>query len=243
MSDRLLPVAILAGGLGQRLGPLTARVPKALVDVAGEPFIAHQLRLLQASGARRVVICVGFLGESIQNVVGDGHAFGVEAVFSYDGPHLLGTAGALNRALPFLGDAFLVLYGDSYLTCDYQRVQSVFEASRKLALMTVFRNQGMWDSSNVEFDDGVIRAYDKRSSNARMQHIDYGLGVFGAAAFAAVPDDEPFDLATLYQALLRRDQLAACEVHERFYEIGSPAGLAETRAHLAALTHSRRGPA
>ena len=239
MSGDLLPVAILAGGLGQRLGPLTERVPKALVDVNGAPFIAHQLRLLHAHGARRVVMCVGYLGEQVQAAVGDGSGLGIETRWSFDGPQLRGTAGALKKALHLLGEAFLVLYGDSYLECDYQRVQAVFQASHKPGLMTVFRNVGLWDGSNVEFADGQISAYDKRSPNRRMEHIDYGLGAFHSSAFDEVPDDEPFDLATLYQLLLRRNELAAFEVQERFYEIGSPAGLAETRAHLSSVTVAR----
>lgn len=242
MTHDLLPVAILAGGLGQRLGQLTAGVPKALMNVNGEPFIAHQLRLLHANGARRVVVCVGFLGEAIQEVVGDGSAFGVEAVFASDGARLRGTAGALKNALHLLGEAFLVLYGDSYLSCDYQRVQAVFQATQKLALMTVFRNEGLWDTSNVEFTNGQILAYDKRSLNQNMRHIDYGLGVFQSRALDAVPDNESFDLATLYQLLLRRQELAGLEVAERFYEIGSLAGLAETRSHLANVTLARRSP-
>jgi NDP-sugar pyrophosphorylase family protein len=234
VTDDLLPVAILAGGLGKRLGRLTGRLPKALVDVNGEPFIAHQLTLLRANGARRVVLCVGFQGGAIQDVIGDGSAYGVDLTYSWDGPNLLGTAGALKKALPLLGESFLVVYGDSYLRCDYRHVQSVFERSQTLALMTVFRNDGLWDQSNVEFSGGAIVAYDKASANPRMRHIDYGLGAFHMAAFDEVPDNESFDLATLYQSLLGGGQLAAVEVEERFYEIGSPAGLDETRAYLAA---------
>ena len=234
MSASLWPVAILAGGLGQRLGELTKLQPKALVDVNGEPFIAHQLRLLRANGAQRVVLCVGFLGDAIREVVGDGGAYGVSVEYSCDGPRLLGTGGAIKNALPLLGDNFLVMYGDSYLTCDYREVQAAFlQESNKLGLMTVLRNDGQWDQSNVEFVDGAIRAYDKKTPNQRMRHVDYGLGVFSAAAFDGVPPDEPHDLASVYQRLVTSNQLTAFEVSERFYEVGSLIGLAETRAHLA----------
>jgi NDP-sugar pyrophosphorylase family protein len=240
MSRELLPVAILAGGLATRLQPLTRTLPKALLDVNGEPFIAHQLRLLQASGIERVVVCAGYLGEMLQAFVGAGTRFGLRVEFSLDGPQLLGTAGAIKRALPLLEESFFVLYGDAYLPCDYRAVHAAFEQSGQLALMTVFRNDGRWDRSNVQLVNGHILAYDKQHPTEQMHHIDYGLGVFHPSAFATVPDDQPFDLATLYRDLLSRGHLAAHEVAQRFYEIGSLAGLQETRCYLATQAHSPR---
>jgi len=233
MNDRLFPVVILAGGLASRLRPLTDAIPKSLVDVNGEPFIAHQLRLLRARGAARVVVCVGYKGEMIADVVGDGRTFGLDVAFAFDGPQLLGTGGAVKRALPLAGDAFFVLYGDAYLPCDYRAVQAEFLRQGHPALMTIFRNEGRWDTSNVEFSDGRIRAHDKRTQTPRMQYIDYGLGAFRADAFDHVPVGQPADLATLYQRLLERGELAAYEVGQRFHEVGSLAGLEETRRYLA----------
>src|SRR3989454_9791114 len=161
MNHGMLPVAILAGGVAMRLRPLTKTIPKALIDVNGEPFIAHQLRLLRANGIERVIVCTGYLDEMIQSYIGDGVRFGLQVGFSFDGPRLLGTAGALKRALPLLGDAFFVLYGDSYLPCAYGAIQTAFEQSGRLALMTVFLNDGRWDRSNVECSDGRILVYDK----------------------------------------------------------------------------------
>ncbi len=153
-SPELLPVAILAGGLANRLRPITETIPKALVTVAGEPFLFHQLRYLKAQGVAHVVICTGYLGEQVEAAVGNGHAFGLKVEISPDGPVLLGTGGALKTAAPKLGDAFFVLYGDSFLPCDFGKVQSAFEASGKPALMTVLRNGDRWDKSNVVFVDG-----------------------------------------------------------------------------------------
>jgi NDP-sugar pyrophosphorylase family protein len=229
----MLPVAILAGGLATRLRPLTESVPKALLPVNGEPFIAHQLRLLQTAGIERVVMCVGYLGERIREFVGDGARFGLTVEFCFDGPVLLGTAGAVKMALPHLGRQFFVLYGDSYLPCDYQAVVAAFASSGKEALMTVFRNEGQWDSSNILFADGRILTYDKRNPSSEMRHIDYGLGVFRDLAFAAVAADQPYDLAVLYGELLGRGELAGLEIHQRFYEIGSAAGLRELSGFLA----------
>ena len=229
----MLPVAILAGGLATRLRPATEKVPKSLLEVNGEPFIAHQLRLLKASGVFRVVLCVGFLGEMMRSEVKDGRAFGLEVKYSFDGPALLGTAGALKRALPLLGRAFLTLYGDSYLLCDYAAVARKFEESGRPALMTVFHNEGQWDTSNVEFTDGRIVAYNKKERTPRMKYIDYGLGAFTAKAFERVPADKAFDLAELYQAILADGELAGMEIQQRFYEIGSPEGLEETAQFIA----------
>ena len=221
-----LPVAIIAGGRATRLHPITETIPKSLVEVAGQPFVLHQIALLRG---RRVVMCLGHLGEQVEAVVGDGARHGVEAAYSYDGGQPLGTGGALRKALPLLGDAFLVLYGDSYLRCDYADVERTFVTSRKLALMTVFENDGKYDVSNVCLRDGQILCYDKTSELPNMTHIDYGLGALRAGALADYPAGARFDLATVYRDLLARSELAAYEVPQRFYEIGSPAGLEETR--------------
>jgi len=230
----LLTVAILAGGLATRLRPMTETVPKSLLEVNGEPFAVHQLRLLRANGIRRVVICIGHLGALVQRAIGDGGALGLEVDYSIDGPVLLGTAGAIKNALPKLGETFFVMYGDSYLPCDYAAISRNFESAGVLGMMTVFRNEGKWDTSNVEFAAGKIVAYSKTNCNPRMRYIDYGLGVFRAEAFDILPVGEASDLAELYMDLLQRRQLAAYEVTERFYEIGSPEGLRETAEFLAA---------
>jgi NDP-sugar pyrophosphorylase family protein len=229
----LLPVAILAGGQATRLRPMTENIPKSLLELNGEPFVVHQLRLLRSKGITRVVLCVGHLGALIQRSIGNGQAFGIQVDYSFDGPVLLGTAGAIKNALSQLGDAFFVMYGDSYLLCDYAAIARSFESSAKPAMMTVFRNEGKWDASNVEFEDGKILAYRKTNRTPRMRYIDYGLGVFRTQAFDDVPVGKPYDLAEFYAELLHQKYLAAYEVKVRFYEIGSPAGLRETAEFLA----------
>jgi NDP-sugar pyrophosphorylase family protein len=231
MSGTLPPVAILAGGLATRLRPLTETIPKALLPVAGEPFVAHQLRLLRNRGVSKVVMCVGHLGDRIREFLQGREDFGLEVEYSFDGPVLRGTAGAIRHALPILGEQFFVLYGDSYLPCDYLDVTTAFRASGKSGLMTVFRNQGRWDASNVEFTGGEILAYDKSVRTSRMQHIDYGLGMFRASAFSSASER---DLAAVYQSLLARGELAGMEVQQRFYEIGSAEGLEELSSLLGA---------
>lgn len=229
----MLPVAILAGGLATRLRPVTETIPKALIEIAGEPFLAHQLRLLKRNGIDRVVLCVGYRSSQIEDYAGDGSRFGLSISYSSDGPELLGTAGALRKALPLLGERFFTLYGDSYLPCDYAAVEQTFLQSGKKGLMTVFRNEGAWDTSNVEFSEGRILKYDKIHKTPAMQYIDYGLGVFHRAVFDRVPSDKPFDLVVLYQELLQAGELAAFEALERFYEIGSQEGIAELSGLLS----------
>jgi NDP-sugar pyrophosphorylase family protein len=231
-ADADLPVAILAGGLATRLRPVTEKIPKLLVEVAGEPFFSHQLRLLQRVGLTRLVLCVGHLGEQIVERYGDGAKWGVQIDYAFDGPTLLGTGGALIRALPQLGDAFYVLYGDSYLPVDYRAVGGAFQRSGQSGLMTVYENRGRYETSNVWFEDGKIRRYDKKHPSPEMHHVDYGLGVFRAAAFDGFSRTTPVDLADVQMALVARQELAGYEIKERFYEIGSPAGLNELDALL-----------
>jgi NDP-sugar pyrophosphorylase family protein len=227
MNPADLPVAVLAGGLATRLKPITEKIPKLLVEIAGEPFFSHQIRLLKKSGLVHIVLCVGYLGEQIAERYGNGAKWGVRIEYSFDGPKLLGTGGALIRALPKLGQAFYVLYGDSYLPIDYLAVGQSFLDSGKLGLMTVYENSGQFDASNVWFEKGAIKEYDKRNKVPAMRHIDYGLGAFREAAFEGFPRDEVVDLAEVQKALLARNELAGFEVGSRFFEVGSHAGLQE----------------
>jgi N-acetyl-alpha-D-muramate 1-phosphate uridylyltransferase len=228
-----LPVAILAGGLATRLRPVTERIPKSLVEVAGRPFAEHQVELLRRHGVTDLLFLVGHLGEMVGQALGDGARWGVTIRYAFDGPRPLGTGGALRAALPLLGDPFFVLYGDSYLECDYEAIARAFAGSGASALMTVCRNDDQWDRSNVRFEEGRIVSYNKEERTPEMRHIDYGLGVLTKRAFAGYGPDEAFDLASVYRTLLAADELAGFDVPGRFYEIGSHAGLDETRAYLS----------
>ena len=231
-----LPVAILAGGLATRLRPITEKVPKALLPIAGRPFIHWQLELLAQQGVREVVLCAGHLGEQIQAAVGDGSGFGLTIRYSLDGDALLGTGGALKRALPKLGAVFFVLYGDSYLRCSFAAVRAAFEESEAPGLMTVFCNEDRWEKSNVLLRDGSVVEYDKRSPRPGMRHMDYGLSILSAEAMQRSPASAAFDLADLYHDLAARGELAALAVNERFYEIGSVGGMEATEHYLRSTT-------
>jgi NDP-sugar pyrophosphorylase family protein len=235
VADTMPPVVILAGGLARRMRPATHKVPKSLLPVAGEPFIAHQLRLLRRQRIDRVVLCLGYLGEQVQDFVGNGNQFGLEVTYSFDGDKLLGTGGAIVRALPQLSDVFFVLYGDSYLDIAYDSVVRAFRRSGAPALMTVYRNEGRWDTSNVLFDGARVVRYDKHAPSPEMCYIDYGLGILMRTALARWTAGSAFDLADVYGTLAAEGQLAGFEVQQRFYEIGTPEGLAETTEYLRSM--------
>lgn len=221
-------VAILAGGRGTRLMPLTADRPKCLVEVAGRPFIEWQLERLRDGGITDVVLCVGYRGDMVQQAVGDGKRFGLRVRYSFDGERPLGTGGAIRKALPLLGDAFFVLYGDSLLDVDYEVVYQSLLESDMPALMTVCR-AGTHDTPNADYADGCVRRYDK--SKPTGEYMDYGLGMLLRFVFNNIGS---FDLGLVYQFLAKK-WLAGYEVATRFHEIGSPEGLAETRAYLEGI--------
>ena len=231
---------ILAGGQATRMRPITDAIPKAMIPVAGRPFVDHQLAHLAAHGVTDVVLSIGYRGDAIRRHVGDGERFGVRVAYVDEGDDPRGTAGAVRLALDqgALEEAFLLTYGDSFLPVDFRRVFGAFRASGKPALMTVFRNEGRWDASNVIFEAGMVKLYDKRRLTRPAEeftYIDYGLAALERRVVAdEVPAGARADLAELYFNLSRRGDLAGMEVHERFYEIGSPAGLADFARRLGA---------
>lgn len=230
----MLTVAILAGGLATRLQRLTQRTPKSLISVAGRPFVFHQLELLRRAGAGRVVLCVGHLADPIREAVGDGRQFGLQVEYSSDGERLLGTGGAIKRALPLLGRAFFVLYGDSYLPCDFKDIERAYLESGAPAMMAIVRNDNRWDRSNVAIRDDDSVCYEKNSDRADLTHVDFGVSVFSRDVFTPIPADAVSDLAAICRELSLRRQLAPYEVSQRFYEIGSPQGIADTEGFLLA---------
>jgi NDP-sugar pyrophosphorylase family protein len=227
---------VLAGGLGTRMRPLTETVPKALLPVAGRPFAEWQLDWLASEGVDRVVYSVGYLGEAIEGHIGDGRRWGMSVRYIHEGGRLLGTAGAIRLAadLDALDDAFFVLYGDSYISVDLRDVERRFRSCGLPALMTVYRNDGRWAESNVEYRDGMVVLYDKFATDRRgMHHIDYGvLALTRALIEKEVEAGSAADLAPLMTQLSRSGRVAGFEATERFFEIGSREGLHQLEEHL-----------
>ena len=228
----MLPVAILAGGLATRLRPLTDTLPKAMIEICGAPFVDWQLKLLAKNGVGKVVFCVAYKSEMIQDFVGDGSKYGIDVTYSEDGPSLLGTGGAIRGALPRLGADFMVLYGDSYLPIDYKAVETAFYSTPKPALMTVYRNGDLVHPRNVIFVQGELRKYDKGFPDEGMAHIDYGLSIFDASVFMPYSNGAKIDLAEICTTLSSAGLLAGYEVQERFYEIGSLRGIRDFTAYI-----------
>jgi NDP-sugar pyrophosphorylase family protein len=232
----LPPLAILAGGLATRLRPITETIPKVLVPVAGEPFLAHQLRLAARQGFTRVVLCLGHLSGQVEAfVAARGGEFPLDIAISHEGEERRGTGGALRHALPLLGPEFFVLYGDSYLPIEALPVWASFRAAGRPALLTVLHNRDRWDPSNVAFENGLVLCHDKAArGQPGVEWIDYGLSVFRSAALSTWPEPDPWDLSALTGALARGGLLAGHAVTQRFYEIGKPEGLRATEAYRTA---------
>jgi NDP-sugar pyrophosphorylase family protein len=189
-------------------------VPKALIDVAGKPIIVHQIETLRRQNISRIVVCAAHLGHKIEEALGDRRKFNLIIEYAFDGAAPLGTAGAVLHALRLLGESFFVLYGDSYLRVDYAKMAAAFDRSGKLAMMSVYRNRGRWDASNVVFADEMVRSHDKRHPAPGAEHIDYGLTLMRKAALAGVPASQPADLADVFRSLARDGELAGLEVFE-----------------------------
>jgi N-acetyl-alpha-D-muramate 1-phosphate uridylyltransferase len=213
--------------------PSTLTLPKSMLSVAGRPFVDWQLERLRAAGVNEVVMCIAFLGEQIRDHVGDGARFGLHVTWSSEGPTLLGTAGALRAALPLLSPSFLVTYGDSYLPFDYSGPLHMLETCDDAdGVMSIFKNDGKWDSSNVATDGVWVSRYEKGVRDPSVDHIDYGATALRREVVAALPEGVPSGLDRVQTELAKRGRLRAYLAHERFYEVGSPEGLAELDRYL-----------
>ncbi len=231
-SLEMLPLAILAGGFATRLGSLTKDTPKCLLKINGRPFVDWQLDLLIKNGYSNFVFCVSHKSEIVQDYLGDGSRHGVHIRYSADGSKQLGTGGAIRNALPMLGNKFGIMYGDSYLPIDYRAIEDFFTDSNFLGIMSVYENNGLFESSNVEYSQGLIKEYKKKSKNPRMRHIDYGLSYFHSAAFESCPQNKFLDLSDLYSDLASENMIGGFEVIQRFYEIGSAQGINDFSSYL-----------
>jgi NDP-sugar pyrophosphorylase family protein len=227
----MLQVVILAGGLATRLRPISEKIPKSLIEINGEPFIFHQLRLLKSKGFEKVIICAGYLGNMIEDIVGNGEKFNLDVVYSFDGEVLLGTGGAIRNAFPLLDEKFMITYGDSYLDFDYAGLNSFVEQNQYPAVMTIFKNQDLFDTSNVLYNNGKI-LYSKMNRSADMNYIDYGFSTVSKKIFNSFNKFNIFDLSVIFEKLSVDGQLGAFEVTNRFYEIGSFQGITDIESYL-----------
>jgi NDP-sugar pyrophosphorylase family protein len=222
-----LQAVILAGGLGTRLGRLTRTVPKPMLPVDGRPFLEYEIELLRKNGIGDIVLCVGHLGEAIEDHFGDGREFGVSIRYAYDRKKLLGPAGALKRAEPLLDDSFFVTYGDAYLRADYRMIMSRLRQSGALGLMTVYRNNDRHGRSDIVVKEGRVVLYDKKNRAEGMVWINFGVSALRRRALDAIPPGRPCGEEEFYGKLIALRELISYPVRRRFYEIGTPIALRE----------------
>ena len=228
----MLPIAVLAGGLATRLGPLTESVPKCMLEINGSPFIDWQIRLLKDAGYREFIFCLSHKSQVIQEYLGDGSRFGVSIKFSIDGGTQLGTGGAIIKAVPLLGDEFAVIYGDSYLPINYNDFELAFKYSNSVAMMSLFKNNGQIEASNAELLENGYVNYQKGIIDSRKEYIDYGVSYFRKEAFISYFPNQPIDLAEICQSLSSNMKLTGYEVFQRYYEVGSHQGIKEFSNYL-----------
>ncbi|MCG3203445.1 MAG: D-glycero-alpha-D-manno-heptose 1-phosphate guanylyltransferase [Elusimicrobia bacterium] len=229
--DGSLPVVILAGGFGTRLGSFSRKFPKSLVPVLGRPFLFHQIELLKRKSIKRIIFCLGYKSELILKTLNEDRS-GLSFDFVFDGRHALGTGGAVRKATELISGDFFVLYGDSYLDIDYQAVQKIYERVGKQGLMVLYKNKNQIERSNVVFKNGLVTEYDKRKTSSRMEYIDYGLSVLNKKAMKGFLPGKKFDLSEIFSRLITKRQLAGTVVRKRFYEVGSLQGIKELEKYL-----------
>jgi NDP-sugar pyrophosphorylase family protein len=236
----MIEVLVLAGGLATRLRPYTNSIPKSLIDVAGRPFIYHQLDFLLGQGVKRVIFCLGYFGDMIESQIGSKYKGQVDIVYSFDGAQLLGTGGAIENSLDLIsGQCFFVTYGDSYLLQPLEDVYFSFREKQCDALLTVYKNNNKWDVSNCIFDGENVSLYDKRNYSSEMQYIDYGLSLFNRKIFEACSFNAPYDLGDVFNFLSTSGRLSGFEAKSRFYEMGSVAGLLEMSDYFIKSNNDR----
>lgn len=221
----VLPVAILAGGLGTRIQSVSRGLPKSLMEFNGKPFIEWQLQLLEKNKCKSVVICTGHKSSLVKRYLESRTKSTLDIKLSFDGKYSLGTGGALIKARKHLGKAFLVLYGDSYLSVNFEEVTEYFLNIKKSGLMTVIKNDNNFERSNVYFKDNLVLEYDKLNGNKKMKYIDYGLSAFKSECLSSFKINSSLDLSIILSELAVKQQLAGYEVFDRYYEVGSIQGI------------------
>jgi len=220
-----MQAVILAGGEGTRLRPLTTSLPKSMIPIAGKPFLDYEIMLLKRTGVIDFVICIGYKGEIIRSHFGNGESFGVKIRYSDDGDMLLGTAGSLKKAQALLADGFFITYGDAYPIIDYHAAWNRFLSTGKIAMMVVLKNSNKYGRSNTVVQNGQVTFYSKKETVPGMEYIEFGVTFMNKQALDMLAGDYPIDLELLYRKIICNNQMAAVEVKQRIYDIGSPEGL------------------
>lgn len=225
-------IVIIAGGLGTRLGTITSKIPKSLVDIDGNPFIYHQLKLLEEKGFEHVILCLGKYGEKVEKYVKSMDTK-LKIDYSYDGETLLGTGGCVAKATDFIESAkFFTLYGDSYLPIDYEEVQNKLDFMQNvMGLMTIYKNDNPLHQNNAVLEGYRVTNYSKTNYIPEMEYLDFGLSIFYKSDLK-IFKGEKFELSLWQTALANANALYGYVVDTKFYEVGSPEGLEEFKNYI-----------
>jgi len=232
-----MQIVVLCAGKATRLYPLTKKIPKSMIRVCGKPFLEHQIELFRKNKIFDVVLCIGFLGEQIEEYFGDGKSFGVSIKYSRE-KEPIDTGTTLKNAKKLLNDEFFVIYGDSYLLNDYQEAYNYFKKFNKLGLMTIYKNYEKLEANTVIAEGNFIKKFDKENPNQPgMIYTEFGLNIFKKKVLDSVRK-KAFPIGDYFKKLIEKKELLAFETPKRFYEIGSPNSLKETSDFIKSLKKS-----
>jgi len=216
-----MQVAILAGGLGTRLRPLTLHVPKSMASVEDVPFLQHQLELLKRHDLSKIIMCVGYLGDKIKEYFGDGRNLGMNIQYSFE-KKPLGTGGALKNAEDLLEDEFMVLNGDTFLDMDYQGLIQSFYRMKKCGMVVCFKNQPKMMKNNIEIDDKKKIIKYSKAVEEKANTVDAGVQIFKKEVLELILPHKKISLEEeTYPVLIQKNQLVGYITPQKFYDIGT----------------------
>jgi len=199
-----------------------------MIDIDGKPFLEQQIEMLKKHNITDIVLCVGHLSDKIEDYFGNGDKFGVNIKYSQDGAKALGPIGAIKNAESLLDDVFFIMYGDSYLSVDFQKAYSFFKEHDKLGLMVVYKNNDKYDKSNLVIKDNMVVGYREKEA----VYIDYGTSILRKKALDLVPKNTMYSTGQFFSDLISKKELLAFEAEKRFYHIGNPDALEELRSFI-----------
>ena len=232
-AEEPVPVLIMAGGLGRRLGDITRYIPKPLVEVAGRPILATLIQDLAAQGFRRVILSVGHKAELIERYFGDGRRFGVTISYVRDG-RPLGTAGAIAAALPQLEREFIVTNADLLTRVNFGELVAFHRAERDDLTIGIIESTYELRYGLVEIDGTRVTGI--REKPELRHFVNGGIYVLEPKLGRLVPADTRFDMDQLIRAALKQGFRVGCfPIHEFWADIGEPADLKQ-----ASTTYDRR---
>ena len=216
----------MAGGLATRIRPLTNKIPKSMISIEGKPFLQYQIELLSCYGIKDIILCVGYMGEKIENCFENGNKYNTRIIYSYEKEKLLGTGGALKMTEPYLDEKFYLIWGDSYVRLNYKKMFDFHLKNSKNfdVTMAIFYNIRNFDKSNIVYKNGSIKKYDKNSTD-NMKYIDSGVMVLNKKLLSRIPNREVFQIENLFTKLAKEEKIKPFLIKKRYYEIGSLEGL------------------